>query len=166
MKKLVFLFLTSLLTISNAIAQNAAAAKYNNKLFTLQYKASEHIVKFFELVKTGDVAKITEAHTNVDKSLDKTIAKVAKFKAFEGDSSIKVAVLDWLKGYEKTFDNEYKQMLPLISKKSRTAEDNAKLNQMHDDLIVQEKSMDEKLAEIQKVFATKHNLTLEKAETK
>lgn len=160
MKKLIFIAFASLITVANLQAQNAKAAKYNNKLFKLQNDASAQIVKFFEVVKSGDIAKIQASHTDVNKHLDEKIAAVSKFKAFENDNSLKEAVLVWLKGYEESFENEYKLMLPLLAKKDRTAEDNAKLNQMHDDLIKEEVAFDQKLTETQKTFAEKHKLTL------
>jgi hypothetical protein len=160
MRKLIFIVLTSLFVCNTALAQNRKAAIYNNKLFALQHEVGNKIIRFFEVVKTGDITKIMESHDSVNKSIDAMIAKVSKFKQFEGDNSLKEAVLVWMKGYEESFENEYKQMLPLLSKKDRSAEENSKLNQMHDDLIKEEMTFDQKLAETQKTFAEKHKLIL------
>lgn len=160
MKKLIFIALTSLFISNSALAQNRKAALYNNKLFALQHEVGNKIIHFFEVVKSGDINKISAAHDSINKSIDAMIAKVSKFKQFEGDNSLKEAVLVWMKGYEESFENEYKQMLPLLSKKDRSSEENSKLNQMHDDLIKEEMIFDQKLAETQKTFAEKHKLTL------
>ena len=144
----------------NAQAQNKKAAIYNNKLFALQHEVSGQIVRFFEYVKSGDSEKIKLAHDSVNQSIDAKIAAVSKFKSFKGDNSLKQAVLDWLKAYEDSFENEYKLMLPLLNKKERTDAENQSLNQMHDALIREEIAFDQKLSAAQKDFAQKHDLTL------
>lgn len=160
MKKVTVLVLAIFVSIFSANAQYAPAAKYNNKLMKYQQETSNDIIKFFHHVKKGNFAEIEASHANVDKALDKLRAKVAKVGAFEGDNSLKDALNDWIKGYEDSFDNEYKLMLPLLKKTNRTAEENEQLNKMHDDLIAEEKIMDTKLTEVQKAFAEKHKLTL------
>ena len=156
--KNLLIYLSVIALFFGANAQNEKAAKYNNKLMKYQLATSIDISSFFHHIKHSKYEQIEAAHTKVDKSLDVLRAKVDKMGGFEGDNSLHDALNEWIKGYEESFDNEYKQMLPLFKNEKRSAEENAKLNKMHDELIAEEKVMDEKLVAAQKEFAKKYEL--------
>jgi hypothetical protein len=141
-------------------AQNRKAAIYNNKMFAEQEKVSKVIIEFFKIFENADYNTLEKQHQKILKQIDKSYKVVAAMPSFENDNSLRDALLKWLNEYKDSFENEYKLMLPLLSKKDKTQEEKDKLEQMHQDLIKEEEKLDKELLRVQKEFAQKHNLTL------
>jgi hypothetical protein len=160
MTKKILLFCVALLMIVSVQAQNKKAAKYNNKLIDIQYKLVPDVVNFFKTLEGGNVADL------LVKDFNKAIKKVSGMKAFEGDTKLRDAALDWFKLYESSLDSEYNHIIDLASKSKdkRSAEEKAKLQKLTDDLITKETEIDEKFEVAQTEFAKRHNLELKKYE--
>ncbi len=165
MKHLFFIFCCITFFAISGQAQNKKAAKYNDKIINEQIKLEPFLIKFFKDFNSASIESLKEQHNNIVAMLDKSSKKVAAMPVFENDGSLRDAALKWFNLYKESFENEYKEMLPIISKKDKTNEEKTKLNEMHEKLIKEEEVIDTEFASAQKTFADKHKLTLEEANT-
>lgn len=164
MKNLIIFFCIAALATS-VQAQNKKAAKYNDKIINEQIKLEPFLIKFFKDFNTASIESLNEQHNTILTMLDNSSKKVAAMPVFENDGALRDAALKWFNLYKESFENEYKEMLPIISKKDKSADEKAKLNEMHEKLIKEEEIIDTEFANAQKAFADKHKLTLEEANT-
>ncbi|MCS6824574.1 MAG: hypothetical protein NZ529_09775 [Cytophagaceae bacterium] len=159
MKKLT-IFIIMIFAVSVSLAQNKKAAAYNNKIIEEQYKVTPYIVKFFKTFEKGTKEELMNQKADLIKRIDKAIAKVSKFKDFEGDGSLRDAALEWFRLYESSLVKEYDHMIELISNRDRSKEDHDKLDELAKKLIKEEELLDAKFQKAQEEFAKRHNLEL------
>jgi hypothetical protein len=147
-------------------AQNQEARKYNDKIITEQHNIASRMVKFFGSFKTASLESMKSQRTMLVAQIDKSIVKIKAMKGFENDTKLRDGALELLGFYKSTLEKEYNEMIQLISNRSRSKEDNDKLEKYKNDLIGKEEDMDNKFSQIQEDFAARHKLILQKKEIK
>jgi hypothetical protein len=145
------------------IAQNKEAVKYNNKIIKEQHSVTPLIVSFFhnhfkKHVSPGVIKKEKE---KIELKLDKGIANLRAMDGFEGDTKLRDSAIEWFRLYKRSFDIEYEQVIPILTKKDKTEEDKVKLKELRDKLLAEEEAIDIKFEMAQEAFAAKHKLIFE-----
>jgi hypothetical protein len=70
--------------------------------------------------------------------------------------------LDLLEFYKEICGNEYRDMIEIIGSGSISQTDMSHLQEMEREITEREMELDEQLAKVQKEFARKHNIRIEK----
>jgi hypothetical protein len=145
------------------IAQNHEAVKYNNRVIKEQHSVTPLIVSFFHNHLKKHIAPdiIRREKEKIETKLDKGIARLQAMEGFEGDTKLRDAAIDWFKLYKRSFDIEYEQVIPILTKKDKTEDDKQKLKTLRDKLLAEEEAIDIKFEMEQEAFAAKHKLTFE-----
>ena len=160
MKHIALFCMAFILIASQSFAQSKKAAAYNNKIIDIQHSLTPDIVAFFKAFDKGTLEELKAKKDLLSKDFDKSIKKVSAMKSFEGDSSLKVAALNWFKLYKSSFDTEYNHILPLVADRDRSKEDHAKMDALTDHLVKREEEIDANFEKAQEDFSKKYNLEL------
>ena len=145
------------------VAQNHEAVKYNNRVIKEQHSVTPLIVSFFHNHFKKHIApeEIKKEKEKIEFKLDRGIARLQAMDGFEGDTKLRDAAIDWFKLYKRSFDIEYEEVIPILTKKEKTEEDKANLKTLREKLLSEEEAIDIKFEMAQEAFAAKHKLTFE-----
>ena len=145
------------------IAQNNEAVKYNNRVIKEQHSVTPLIVSFFHNHLKKHIAPevIKKEKEKIELKLDRGIARLQAMDSFEGDTKLRDAAIDWFKLYKRSFDIEYEEVIPILTKKDKTEDDKLKLKTLRDKLLSEEEEIDIRFEMAQEQFAAKHKLTFE-----
>jgi hypothetical protein len=144
-------------------AQNNEAVKYNNKVIKEQHNVTPLIVSFFHNHFKKHIAPevIKKEKEKIELKLDKGIARLQGMDGFDGDTKLRDAAIDWFKLYKRSFDIEYEEVIPILTKKDKTEDDKLRLKTLREKLLAEEEEIDIKFEMAQEEFAAKHKLTFE-----
>ncbi len=142
--------------------QNRQAVRYNNALVAEQHKVVPSIVAFFEEhMKHGcSLEKALHEKEHIEFLLDKGIIKVSKMASFQGNDSLRLAALEWLKIYKYTFDVDFETAIPLLAKKDKNPEELETLHVMQARLFDEEDKIDREFENAQMAFARRYHLDM------
>lgn len=151
------------LACNTLMAQNPAAVKYNNRVIKEQHSVTPLIVSFFHNHLKKHIAPevIKKEKEKIELKLDRGIARLQAMDGFEGDTKLRDAAIDWFKLYKRSFDVEYEEVIPILTKKDKTEDDKLKLKTLREKLLSEEEEIDIKFEMAQEQFAAKHKLTFE-----
>jgi uncharacterized membrane protein len=138
------------------------AIQYNDNLINHQQKV---IAKMIDLSKTfvkKDRVSMSMKLTELEEEIDEAIAAVTKTPGYEGNTDLRDALLDLLEFYKEICGNEYRDMIEIIGSGSISQTDMSHLQEMEREITEREMELDEQLAKVQKEFARKHNIRIEK----
>lgn len=159
------LFFAAILYVAchSLMAQNPAAARYNNKVIKEQHSVTPLIVSFFHnhLKKHVAPSVIKKEKDKIELKLDKGLARLQMMDGFEGDTKLRDAAIEWFKLYKRSFDIEYEEVIPIITKQDKTEAEKTKLQELRARLLTEEEEIDAKFEQAQEDFAAKHKLTFE-----
>ena len=161
--KKLLLGITLFLASQTLHAQNREAVKYNNTVIKEQHSVTPLIVSFFHnhFKKHIAPAIIKREKEKIELKLDKGIARLQAMDGFEGDTKLRDAAIEWFKLYKRSFDIEYEEVIPILTKKDKTEDDKMKLKALREKLLSEEEAIDIKFEKEQEDFAAKHKLTFE-----
>lgn len=168
MKAKISLHITLWCIALSSVAQNHKAAKYNNKIIEEQLEVTPMIVSFMHMQNkhntNKDYVRSELERQKIENELDRCIKRLKAMKAFEGDTVLREAALEWFLLYRRSFDVEYEEMIALLYKKDQTESDVARINMLKAKLISEEEQVDDNLSRVQEEFAVKYQLTLKKVD--
>jgi hypothetical protein len=161
LRSLILLFTFAVL--SNSKAQNfSTPVEYNDYIVNSQNELIELLLVFNEEVSADGAEEdslllLADQMTLKAKSL---VSKVQAMSDYEGNWDLRNSALELFQFYERTFSNEYREMIKLIFAPELDEATLTKLNEILEKVTNAEAYYDNKFAEAQQAFAKKHNIEL------
>lgn len=138
------------------------ANAYNDYIVDLQNQIGERMLAFNEAVSMSDATR-ESVQPDYDTLLLVTkncIAKLKKLPAYEGNVSLRNTAQQLFEFYQKTIEQDYKEMVDLIFGSTLDEAALARLTVIMEKITADEKVYDENFAKEQQAFATKYNFEL------
>ena len=140
------------------------ASSYADSLMLIQQESSKAATELLSNMDSyNDTIRAFAAIDTLNRQLDLSIKKAERI-SFDGDSVFKLSLLNTLKIYQGFTKAELREISRLLSKSDSlfTRVDSSRLHQLSKDITIKSGEAEKKLKEVQREFAQKHQLILEK----
>lgn len=136
------------------------ASDYNDAIVDVQNEIGDRILEFSGMLGMQNY-KGAEIHiANVLAATESGVSEIEALPPFEGNTAFRDAALDLFRFYDKTFRNEYPEMLSLVKKGNMSEEDNLRFMNLLEGVARGEQQYDEAFRLAQMEFATRHKISL------
>lgn len=137
--------------------------KYNDYIVEQQNKIGEKIIVFNEQMALDNMTydKILPYYNALLSTTKDALDKLNKLEAFEKNADLKNAATELIKFYEKTFTNEYMEIMKLIFGSDLSETTLNRVNELLQKITNEEGAFDNRFQTAQKAYAKKHNIELE-----
>lgn len=164
MKTILFL----LLIIPNALWSQTTdeAVAYNDKLIAEQDKIGYVMLDLMNSLgqETSTYENSENLRLELIKTINQSLKAVNKMGSFGGSSELKNATVSLFEYYKRVVENEYKEMLTILYKDELTEDDNARLEELLEQVTAEEAKYDDAFQAAQQKFALKYNIELQENE--
>lgn len=140
-----------------------SAVEYNNTITTEQSAIIKTILEFSQNAQNKNFDAAEKNRLTAVEQTKKSIAVIEKMGDFDGDSKLKTAALDLFKFYEQAFGKDYKELIELAKNgENTTMEQMTRMQEIVTGLTEKESSLDRNFQTVQKDFAAKHKIEIQK----
>ncbi len=162
MKKIVSVvggLLVGIFLLSGCSSQQSAT-DYSSNLIKLQSKVGRAMTDFGDALgaETPDPQLMTEKHTALLTTVSEAAKAVEVIKPFNGDNTLKDAIVKLFQFYQDIGNNEFKEMLNIMKKPGIQEADVQKMAELSQRVAEREKPLDLTLQTAMGVFVQKNNL--------
>lgn len=165
MKYALTIFLLFVVFTTNAQKSFKTAISYNDYIVEQQTAIGLKILDFNKVVNvTVNYDTLMMALKEIDKTIDKSLKNLKNTIAFEKETELKTSALNLFQFYKRIMNNEYKEMIKILSKGEYSEEDSAKMSEILDKVVKDENAFDATFLDAQKKFAEKYGFTLQESE--
>lgn len=161
MKSKIFYLLISFFLLSCS-SERKEAVEYNDKIISEQNKIIEKTIDFTASLQIRNARMIDSFRLILISQIDQSIEEISKMDSFEGYDSLRLAALDLFNFYKRVYENEFKEMVQIITKDSLsiTEDDIIRHNILTRKIKNEEISYDNNFQKAQQSFAKKYNLNI------
>jgi hypothetical protein len=160
MKSLFITFLL-LVTFSSFSQTNTEAIKFNDDLVNLQNQIGEKIILFNSIVGADNATfeTVNPVLNDLKNVVSDVLLKAENLKAYDNNLELKNAFLELFRFYNRTVNNEYKEIVKIIFVDEKMDVD--RVNLLIEKVISEESILDAKFKSVQNAYALKYGFTLE-----
>lgn len=143
---------------------SAKALDYNNQLIQSQTIVMEKMLALTDTFEKSDPAAMSASLKALAQTIDRAITDVSRVAAFDGDTSLRDALLTLLKFYKQISDQEFQEIVGILGRVNPpvTQADVDRMNVINADITKREAVLDETLGKVQQAFAKKYKFEIAK----
>mgnify|MGYP000933618681 CR=1 FL=1 len=143
-------------------AENMDAKSYNDNLIDIQNSVITEFLALSQTFSSNDKASIDAAYKKSLEVTKKAVGDIKSAGPYEGDDEFRLKLQALLEFYQSIVENEYKEMIKIISKGSKIKpKDMDRLKEIQASITERETKLDADMAAAQSGFAVKHGFRLE-----
>lgn len=136
--------------------------EYNDRLIGIQNSVIKEFLELAKTLSSNDKAAIAAAYTKALEITNTAVEAVKKEGPFDGDDNFRLKLQALLEFYKSIVENEYKEMIKILSKGSKIKpKDMDKLTKIQASISERENKLDAEMSAAQSAFAVKNGIQLE-----
>jgi len=159
MKKTFILFISLLLITACNNTNKISAVEYNDQIIEEQSKILRLMIDMAGSFDS-DPTMTDKMRQDITKQCDSSIKVVSEMAPFSSNTKFRDAAVELFKFYKDISENEYVEMLAILSKEAILEQDLARLNEIEANIAEREAVFDDNFQQAQKVFAKANNMDL------
>ena len=142
-------------------ALSTAAEQYNDRMVAEQDSVIAYIQAFTSTFTSGDRALMDARRVSLVDRVQRSLTVLEGMDAFEGDTTLRDEAIAVFSFYLSVFQNEYADIISLISRAEIGAGENARLRFILQAIDSRERELDDAWLAAQEAFADEWNFDLE-----
>lgn len=159
MKKTLILLIALVLVAACNNTNKVSAVEYNDQIIEEQSKILRLMIDMAGSFDS-DPAMTDKLRQDIAKQCDNSIKLVSDMPPFSSDTKFKDTAIELFKFYKDISENEYVEMLAILSKEEILEQDLTRLDEIEANIAEREAVFDDAFQKAQKVFAKANNMDL------